>query len=346
MQSYKTFTPEQLAKWQGEVQKYMTEIHPTLANVEKWEDMPQEFFNPGCELAKAIIIARDAASNPRQYKPRQAVKVIGNFLGGVVIPAGKAAGTVAGTPAGKAAGTAAGTPAGKAAGTVAGTPAGKAAGTVAGTDDERGAHISEYLYMLPDEVKAMTEKLPELYLQQTALSGDSDDLANQYERAENAGDTELMDRLANEAEPVNRELVQVNQDIRAIYDKADECVAYYRKHGKVMPWEEAQGTVEATTGKAAGTVETGGAAGLPPMGKKPAECTKAEIDAIADPALQHKYEEIRIEANKKYLRRTDLAHTDEWREQVRLRAKELVDWEVKITEKIRKVMELAGVTDL
>lgn len=356
MRSYKTFTTEELAKWQASVTKYMTEVHPTLSNIEKWEDAPKEFFNPGCELAKAIIIARDAACNPMQYKTRQAIKIIGGFLKPHMIITAKNGGEVDRNGAGKMnAGSTAkngGEVGRKGAGKVNAGSTAKNGGEVdnagkgnASGVDERGTHISEYLYMLNDEVKADTEKLPDLYLQQTALAQSSEALAKTYEDAEADGNTELMDIMAKESEPINRELVHVNQDIRAIYARVDECVEYYRKHGEVKPVDadaNTSGTVaEGADGTVKGNADASGTAGLPPIGKKPAECTKAEIDAIADPALQNKYKEIRIEANKKYLRRTDLAHTDEWRAQVHLRAQELVDWYVKITDKIYATIEMA-----
>ena len=405
MRSYKTFNADELAKWQADVTQYMTDVHPTLDGITRWEDMPEAFFNPGCELAKAIVIARDAANNPKQYKPQQAVRVIGGFLRPHTRPLsplpqrGEPEHSSVSTQGQSGKATQQRRPNANAMGTVAAQGTGtKTAnggslalkGEGGGEGLDRGTHLSEYLYMLNDEVKAEAERLPELYLQQATLAQDSEAFAKTYIDAENEGNTELMDLVAEKAEPTNRALVEVNQSIRAIWEMVDEGVEYYRKEKTPMPLTPQPQTPQpqtpqppkggekdggATAANAIGTVAASGTAasgdalplqgvggsvlplqgaggsalplqgaggsGLPPIGKKPAECTKAEIDAIADPALQHKYMEIRIEANKKYLRRTDLNETDEWKEQVRLRSQELIDWEVKITDKIYATIERA-----
>lgn len=67
--------------------------------------------------------------------------------------------------------------------------------------------------------------------------------------------------------------------------------------------------------------------------KKLYEYTKAEIDRMTDESLKAKLAEARIENNKKYLRRSDLPDCEDTRQQLTLRAAELVEWGVSLTRR-------------
>lgn len=89
--------------------------------------------------------------------------------------------------------------------------------------------------------------------------------------------------------------------------------------------------------RATGTLPT---AGEPK--KEFSEYTQTDIEAVTDDKLREKLKRIRIENNKRYLRRTDLPECDETRRQMRLRAAELQAWNVKITNVQRLNMEKFG----
>lgn len=79
-----------------------------------------------------------------------------------------------------------------------------------------------------------------------------------------------------------------------------------------------------------------------PKAKEVREYTRAEIEAIEDETIRERFKKMRIYENKKYLRRTDLPECDETRRQLLLRAGELRDWNVHISNAQRLNLEKYG----
>ena len=76
--------------------------------------------------------------------------------------------------------------------------------------------------------------------------------------------------------------------------------------------------------------------------KRAGEYTKAEIDAMAPGKMKEDLTAARIDADKRYLRR-DRPVTDEYKQQLELRIKELMEWGVEIGDKGKQKLTEAGI---
>jgi hypothetical protein len=78
--------------------------------------------------------------------------------------------------------------------------------------------------------------------------------------------------------------------------------------------------------------------------KRFTEYTKEDIDKMEDGEQKEKVKASRIESNKKYLRRSDLPNDEATRQQMTIRADELMQWDIELTSKQLKNMKKFGVT--
>jgi hypothetical protein len=78
--------------------------------------------------------------------------------------------------------------------------------------------------------------------------------------------------------------------------------------------------------------------------KRFAEFTKEDIDKMEEGEQKEKVMASRIESNKKYLRRSDLPDDESTRQQMTLRAYELMQWGIELTSRQLKNMKKFGVT--
>lgn len=78
--------------------------------------------------------------------------------------------------------------------------------------------------------------------------------------------------------------------------------------------------------------------------KRFTEYTKEDIDKMEDGEQKEKVKASRIESNKKYLRRSDLPNDEATRQQMTIRADELMLWDIELTSKQLKNMKKFGVT--
>lgn len=190
--------------------------------------------------------------------------------------------------------------------------------------ETRAEHISEYMHMLPDEIKEQTSTLKEKYLELSDLRSASEHAATDEERAEYA----------------NRALT-CDQQLRQLFLVIDMCVDYYEKNGIVISLSELHANQRPSSEQQA-TIP-----GFAATAKEPAKWTKEEIDAIEDPAQQEYFKGIRIKANQRYLRRLPGEKgapmlTPDWVDEVRIRVKELKEWGESTSGKIAKAIELAN----
>ena len=65
---------------------------------------------------------------------------------------------------------------------------------------------------------------------------------------------------------------------------------------------------------------------------------------MEDGEQKEKVKASRIESNKKYLRRSDLPNDEATRQQMTIRADELMQWDIELTSKQLKNMKKFGVT--
>lgn len=196
--------------------------------------------------------------------------------------------------------------------------------------DERGRKISEYLYMLPVEMggDALVKKVDALYLEMADLRSEMEHAETDEERAAYA-----------------QKLQAVDAQLRRIYAKVDKAVDYFVENQHAITALELESLMADEEGTAEKKVPE-----FAQQNKRPAEFTKAEIDAIEDPAQQEFYRSARIEASKKYLRKNPESKggpklTQAWIDEVRLRARELYQWGESIDGKsLSKTLQVAGIS--
>lgn len=71
--------------------------------------------------------------------------------------------------------------------------------------------------------------------------------------------------------------------------------------------------------------------------KRPGDFTRAEIEAMKDVRQQEVCRKARVEGNKKYINRSDVKITEEYKEQLRLRIEELMEWGENLPKKTAEV---------
>lgn len=77
--------------------------------------------------------------------------------------------------------------------------------------------------------------------------------------------------------------------------------------------------------------------------KRPGDFTRAEIEAMKDVRQQEVCRKARVEGNKKYINRSDVKITEEYKEQLRLRIEELMEWGENLPKKTVEVATAAGI---
>lgn len=78
--------------------------------------------------------------------------------------------------------------------------------------------------------------------------------------------------------------------------------------------------------------------------KRPGDFTRAEIEAMKDVRQQEVCRKARVEGNKKYINRSDVKITEEYKEQLRLRIEELMEWGENLPKKTAEVATAAGIS--
>lgn len=77
--------------------------------------------------------------------------------------------------------------------------------------------------------------------------------------------------------------------------------------------------------------------------KRPGDFTRAEIEAMKDVRQQEVCRKARVDGNKKYINRSDVKITEEYKEQLRLRIEELMEWGENLPKKTAEVATAAGI---
>lgn len=180
-------------------------------------------------------------------------------------------------------------------------------------DGRRPEHLSQYIHQLSPQLQKESKELENLYLQ----------LASHKERALllTNDSRATKEDIKHEA----KETVRIESIILNFWERVD--LEWQRVTGKTID----ESDMLALEGEAARLNRQ--------AVKSAGEYTKAEIDAIDDAEMQENCKHARIEANKKYLRRSDVQMSDERKEQMQLRASELVAWGIDLSAKIKELIE-------
>lgn len=180
-------------------------------------------------------------------------------------------------------------------------------------DGRRPEHLSQYIHQLSPQLQKESKELENLYLQ----------LASHKERALllTNDSRATKEDIKHEA----KETVRIESIILNFWERVD--LEWQRVTGKTID----ESDMLALEGEAARLNRQ--------AVKSAGEYTKAEIDAMDDEEMQENCKHARIEANKKYLRRSDVQMSDERKEQMQLRASELVAWGIDLSAKIKELIE-------
>lgn len=171
----------------------------------------------------------------------------------------------------------------------------------------RPEHLSQYIDLIGEELKQ----------ESVQLTGWYDQLAHWRGRAEYLADDPraTQDMLKNVAATV----VKIEQRILNFWDRVD--MAYNKATGKRV-----DDNVMTALQKEADELNKEDT-------KQDGEYTKEEIDAMPEGEDKERCRRARIEANKKFVRRTDIKMNDERKAQISLRLRELVAWGQRISAK-------------
>lgn len=312
MKDYKQMTSVEQKDYIERVEKWNDETFPQLmAQVTSWMNVPVKEFNEGLKLVSAINRARPFVVAHRSYKDVTVVlKKIQSLLHEIREKSGLS--RLREIPAGDKRKWFAATE-------VKSAPDENGVVTVKKyeepeVDGRRPQHVSEYVHLLPKSLQQEAMNLKQMHMELAMYRGEAEELSKDAHATK--------EQIAEKA----RKAVDTEQRIRLLYATID---AAYKKatNQKLNEDEEALLMQEEEQ---------------PATFKRAGEYTKAEIDAMAPGKTKDDITAARIDADKRYLRR-DVKVTDEYKQQLELRIKELVEWGVEIGDKGKMKLTEAGI---
>ena len=312
MKDYKQMTSVEQKDYIERVEKWNDETFPQLmAQVTSWMNVPVKEFNEGLKLVSAINRARPFVIAHRSYK---SVEVVLNKMHVILNEVREKSGlkqlrTIPVNDTRK----------WFAATEVKSAPDENGMVTVKKyeepeVDGRRPQHVSEYVQLLPKSLQQEAMNLKQMHMELAMYRGEAEELSKDAHATK--------EQIAEKA----RKAVDTEQRIRLLYATID---AAYKKatNQKLNEDEEALLMQEEEQ---------------PATFKRAGEYTKAEIDAMAPGKTKDDITAARIDADKRYLRR-DVKVTDEYKQQLELRIKELVEWGVEIGDKGKMKLTEAGI---
>lgn len=312
MKDYTQMSSEEKKSYYERIDKWNDETFPQLmAQVTSWMNVPVKEFNEGLKLVSAIKRARPFVIAHRSYKN---VDVVLNKMRSLLSEVQEKSGRskLRTIPAGDKRKWFAATE-------VKSAPDEDGVVTIKTYEEPevggmRPQHVSEYVHLLPKDIQEEAKNLKQMHMELSMYRGEAEELSKQPGVAK--------EQVAEKAKAA----VEMEQKIRTLYATMD---AHYKKvKGQPLTAEEEELLAPAED---------------PQMFKRAGEYTKAEIDAMPEGRMKDECLAARQEADKKYLRRGSKNFTDEYKQQLALRVKELQDWDIDITDKIKETLNAAGV---
>lgn len=289
------------------VNRWTSETFPELlALAECWEKVPVKDFDEGCILVSAIINARPFLNDVQRYSAKVAIKKLNLYLEKVRRESGLAKRATRGPV---------------------GVEKFRAIVPEEPLPDENGdpQPVKQYVEQevdnrRPKDFVLYKDKLPKA-LQQKGEKW----LKDAYlELADYRGRLEVMAESPQVSDAARKDMADkvlaTEQQIRAFWAEVDAAF-----NGEVSP------TSDADNGEYLSGM------------KRPGDFTREEIEAMTDEKQQEICRKARIDGNKKYINRNDVKITDEYREQLSLRIRELMAWGENLPRKTAEVATGAGV---
>ena len=302
IKDYGQMSLEEKKSYIERVEKWNDETFPQLmAQATSWINVPVKEFNEGLILVSAIKRARPFVIAHRSYKQ---VDVVLNKMRALLVEVGEKSGlrNLRTIPAGDKRRWFAATE-------VKSAPDEDGVVTVKkyeepDVDGMRPQHVSEYIHLLPKDLQEEAKTLKQMHMELAMYRCEAEELSKK------PGATK--EQVAEKA----CKAVNMEQRIRTLYATID--AAYKQAKGQKLDSDE-----EALLAPAE----------EPVVMKRPGEYTKEEIDAMPEGRVKDECLAARQEADKKYLRRGSKNITEEYKQQLLLRAKELLDWGLELSEK-------------
>lgn len=313
MKDFTIMSSEEKTSYIERVEKWNDETFPQLmAQVTSWMNVPVKEFNEGLKLVSAIKRARPFVVAHRSYKN---VDVVLNKMHALLNEVREKSGLkqVRALPINDKRKWFAAT-------TVKSEPDEDGVVTVKTyeepeVDGMRPQHVSEYVHLLPKQLQEEAKNLKQMHMELSMYRGEAEELSKQPGVAK--------EQVAEKAKAA----VEMEQRIRTLYATMD--ASYKQAKGqKLTPEEEELLAPEEEPVTAV---------------KRAGEYTKAEIDAMPEGRKKNECTVARQETNKKYLRRVLKTITDEYKQNLALRVKELQEWGIEITDKMKETLNEVGV---
>lgn len=312
MKDYTLMSSQEKTAYFERIDKWNDETFPQLmAQATSWMNVPVKEFNEGLKLVSAIKRARPFVIAHRSYKN---VDVVLNKMRSLLVEVQEKSGRskLRTIPAGDKRKWFAATE-------VKSAPDEDGVVVVKSyvepeVDGKRPQHVSEYIHLLPKHLQEQAAGLKQMHMELSMYRGEAEELSRQPGVAK--------EQVAEKAKAA----VETEQKIRTLYATID--AAYKKEKGQKLTPEEEQLLAPAQE---------------PLPFKRAGEYTKAEIDSMPEGRMKEECMAARQEADKKYLRRGSKNITDEYKQQLELRTKELVDWGIEISDKARQTLSEAGV---
>lgn len=310
LKSYKRMDEKEKLEYLANVEKWTEETYPRLAALDdSWKEADMKDYFSGLELVSALQKAQGFLASHMRYDAKKRLEVLNRLLIEVRTKAGmkRISHQVKHTAL---------VP-GPAKVNEEGVEVPRKPFEMPEVSDRRPEHISQYIHLLPENLRNESKDIAGLY----------DQLAHWRSRAEYLAldpraDRHMVSRAAKNTVKYESMILNFWQRVDLEYAKA------------VKGKEEAE--LMAELAREAEQLAK-------PEVKSAGEYTKAEIDAMEDEEMAENCKKARIEANKKYLRRDDTQMNDERKAQMQLRASELLEWGLQLSMKAIALFEKYGV---
>lgn len=310
LKSYKRMDEKEKLEYLANVEKWTEETYPRLAALDdSWKEADMKDYFSGLELVSALQKAQGFLASHMRYDAKKRLEVLNRLLIEVRTKAGmkRISHQVKHTAL---------VP-GPAKVNEEGVEVPRKPFEMPEVSDRRPEHISQYIHLLPDNLRNEAKDIAGLY----------DQLAHWRSRAEYLAldpraDRHMVSRAAKNTVKYESMILNFWQRVDLEYAKA------------VKGKEEAE--LMAELAREAEMLAK-------PEVKSAGEYTKAEIDAMEDEEMAENCKKARIEANKKYLRRDDTQMNEERKAQMQLRASELLEWGLQLSMKAIALFEKYGV---
>ena len=297
LKSYMRMNEEEKLEYLANVEKWTTDTYPRLAALDdSWKDADFKDYKEGLKLVTALQKAQGFVNTHMRYDAKKRLDVLCKLLTEVRLKY-RANPAVYKQMGGKGE-MAAYIPANRVDEEGVIQPAKPFVQPT--VSERRPEHLSQYIDMLPAELKKESEGITSLYDQLAHWRGRAE-----YLVTDPRADKEMVARAAQKT-------VKIEEMILNFWARVD--MAYEKATGKKVDADMEKELLDEA------------AALQKAEQKSPGDYTREDIEALTDEKEKEVRKRARIEANKKYLRRKDSQMTDERKEQFSLRLNELIAW--------------------